>query len=275
VCGADVSLEHQGTPGHQFLCPGCGAGLRFRKGTDYSIFYFQLAPALAATVAYTVGIRGVALLVTTLFGMFPIFLVLFLLDRRLSPPADAVEPTGDFRDMLYGAHRAVDLSPASDLSRGNQAEEAISSPLPEDPRRPAEFAVREKDRRFGGLLLRGAAFVFALSLAWLPYHLSISELAGTKNGPSTFPVTVHIGDRTITFTNGSTNAWSCKTHLGAGQSYASNFALESQHTRELSYLDFGSGDTDFDVNAMRSAAREKISITCVEPSGRTHFWEFN
>jgi hypothetical protein len=100
-------------------------------------------------------------------------------------------------------------------------------------------------------------------------------LAGTKNGPSTFPVKVHIGDRTVAFTNGSTNAWSCKAHLGAGQSYAFNFALESQHTRELSYLDFGSGDTDFDVNALRSAAREKISITCVEPSGRTHFWEFN
>jgi hypothetical protein len=44
---------------------------------------------------------------------------------------------------------------------------------------------------------------------------------------------------------------------------------------ELSYLDFGSGDTDFNVNALRSAAREKISITCAEPSGGTHFWEFN
>jgi len=78
----------------------------------------------------------------------------------------------------------------------------------------------------------------------------------------------------IAFTNGSTEAWSCKAALGFRKEYTSTFSIDPQQTGELSYLDFRGSDTQLEVAELRDAARGKITIECAEPSGTTYFWQF-
>ena len=140
------------------------------------------------------------------------------------------------------------------------------------------FKLGKERRTLEGVVLRGAVIILGLSMVWMaarPLIYRIApELGATKNGPPAFPVKVHIGKDTIAFTNGSTEAWSCKAELGFGEEYTSAFSIDPQQTRELSYLDFRGSDTRLEVAELRSAARGKITIDCAEPSGTTHFWQF-
>src|SRR5262249_20449745 len=112
---------------------------------------------------------------------------------------------------------------------------------------PGMFTVGKEERTLEGLVLRGAAIVLALSMAWMAARPLISriapELGATKNGPAAFPVKVHIGDEEVAFTNGSTEAWSCKAELGFGEAHASSFAIGAQQTHLVSYLEFRGSDT--------------------------------
>lgn len=102
-----------------------------------------------------------------------------------------------------------------------------------------------------------------------------SGTGATQNGPSTFPIKVHVGEDVISFTNASTEAWRCTAELGFSQGYTSTFSVEPRQTRELSYLNFRGSDHHIAADVLRDAARGKISIECAEPSGRSHFWQFD
>jgi hypothetical protein len=140
------------------------------------------------------------------------------------------------------------------------------------------FRLAKEHRTLEGVVLRGAAIILGLSMVWMAARPLVRrlapELGATKHGPAAFPVKVHLGDDTISFTNGSTESWSCSAILGLGTEYASAFSIDPQQTRELSYLDFRGSDNDVQVAALRDAADEKITIECTERSGRTHLWLF-
>jgi hypothetical protein len=127
-------------------------------------------------------------------------------------------------------------------------------------------------------VLFAAAIVLGLYWLWtsatpLMYRL-FPELGATKTGPAAFPVSVHLGEDNIAFTNGATASWTCQVALGARTAYLSTFTLEPKQTRWLSYRGFRGTDAVVDVAVVRAAARRRIAVACREPSGITHFWQF-
>jgi hypothetical protein len=189
---------------------------------------------------------------------------------RLFPPD--VESTGDFRGVLYGTVVAEDASPSVRLPVGGDPASEQSTLTEGGSDRSGMFTVGREDRTLEGVVLRGAAIVLALSMVWMAARPLISriapELGATKNGPAAFPVKVHIGDDEVAFTNGSTEAWSCKAELGFSEEHASSFSVGAQQTRGVSYLEFRGSDTQVSMVELREAAREKITIECAEPCHR-------
>lgn len=272
-CGAAISWHH--ATGHvQFLCPECGHGLRLRN--NYFRVLYVLAAVVVSMVAYAAGMRGDSLFAIVVLGLWPTHFLLVFITMRLFPPD--VESTGDFRGILYGSIAPEDTSTAPEFPISPTP---MSQPTPQvgdglDQR--GIFRLGKEHRTLEGVVLRGAAIILGLSMVWMAARPLIRrfapELGATKTGPPAFPVRVYLGDDTISFTNGSTEAWSCIADLGFGEEYSSAFSIDPQQTRELLYLDFRGSDTHVLVAALRDAARDTITIDCTEPSGRTHFWQF-
>ncbi len=222
-----------------------------------------MAAVILAMVAYALGMRGDSLFATVVLGLWPTWLLLVFITMRLFPPD--VEYTGDVRGILYGVPPAVDDPGSAD------------QPADAPDHRPM-FSLDEEHRTLEGVVLRGAAIVLVLSFAWMAARPLIyrvfPEWGATKDGPPGFPVTVHIGADTISFTNGSDAAWSCEAELGRGVEHSSAFPVDPQQTRALSYLDFRGADFQALRRLGRAAARDRLTIGCVEPSGTSHFWPF-
>jgi hypothetical protein len=272
-CDAAISWHH--ATGHvQFQCPKCGHGLHLRN--NYFRVLYLFAFVVVTSVAYAAGARGDSLFAIVILGLWPTHFLLVFITMRLFPPD--VESTGDFRGILYGSVVAEDASPSVGLPVSADAMSEQSTLVAGGSDQPRVFTVGKEHRTLEGVALRGAAIVLALSMVWMaarPLIYRIApELGATKNGPAAFPVKVHIGDDEVAFTNGSTEAWSCKAELGFGEEHASIFSIGPQQTRELSYLEFRGSDTHVSLVELRDAAREKITIDCAESSGRTHFWQF-
>ncbi len=272
-CGAAISWRH--ATGHvQFLCPECGHGLQLRN--NYFRVLYLFAAVVVTMVAYAAGARGDALFAVAILGLWPTHVLLVFITMRLFPPD--VESTGDFRGILYGSTGPENASTASESPDSADGVSEPSTRVAESSSQHGMFKLGKEHRTLEGVVLRGAVIVLGLSIVWMAarplIHRLAPELGATKNGPPTFPVRVQLGDETIAFTNGSTEAWRCKAELGFGEEYASAFSIDPQQTRELSYLDFRGPDSHVQVAALRDAARGKITIDCTEPSGRTHFWQF-
>jgi hypothetical protein len=208
--------------------------------------------------------------------VWPTHFLLVFITMRLFPPD--VESTGDFRGILYGSVVAEDVSPPVRLPAVPDAASEQSTLIAGSSEQPGIFTVGKEDRTLEGVVLRGAAIVLALSMVWMaarPLIYRIApELGATKNGPAAFPIKVHIGDDEVTFTNGSTEAWSCKAELGFSEEHASSFSIRPKQARGVSYPEFRGSDAHVSMVELREAARQKITIECAEPSGRTHFWQF-
>jgi predicted RNA-binding Zn-ribbon protein involved in translation (DUF1610 family) len=271
-CGVAISW-HQATGHVQFLCPGCGHGLRLRD--NYFRVLYLFAAVVVTIIAYAAGMRGDSLFAVVVLGLWPTHLLLVFITIRLFPPD--VESTGDFRGILYGSITPEDASTAPEFPIRTTAIQPSTEAADGSDKR-GMFRLGKEHRTLEGVVLRGAAIILGLSMVWMAakplIHRLAPELGATMNGPPAFPVRVHLGDDTIAFTNGSTEAWSCKAELGFGEEYTSAFSVDPQQTRELLYLDFRGSDTHVQVAALREAARGKITIGCAEPSGRTHFWQF-
>lgn len=273
-CGAQIPWRRV-TAQLEFACAECGHGMRLRDG--YFRVLYILAMVVISLIAYAAGIRDEALFATAILGLWPTYFLLVFINMRLFPPD--VEPTGDFRGILYGINQRNDAFTASDPPAETSVVRDIPTraPADEDPRQM--FKTGRDHRSLEEIVIRGAVIVMAGWLVWtaarpLIYRIA-PELGATKSGPSVFPVTVHIGEETVDFTNGSTVPWICRAELGFGKEYLSTFSIEPQHTRELSYLDFRSSGAQVDPAVSRRAARGKITMACAEPSGITHFWQFD
>lgn len=271
-CGVAISWHH--ATGHaQFLCPGCGHGLRLRD--NYFRVLYLFAAVVVTMIAYAAGMRGDSLFAVVVLGLWPTHFLLVFITTRLFPPD--VESTGDFRGILYGSIAPEDASTAPEFPIRTTAIQPSTKAADGSDKR-GMFRLGKEHRTLEGVVLRGTAIILGLSMVWMAARPLIRrlapELGATMNGPPAFPVRVHLGDDTIAFTNGSTEAWSCKAELGFGEEYTFAFSVDPQQTRELLYLDFRGSDSHVQVAALREAARGKITIDCAEPSGRTHFWQF-
>ena len=272
-CGAAISWRH--ATGHvQFLCPECGHGLHLRN--NYFRVLYLFAAVVVTPVAYAAGLRGDSLFAVVVLGLLPAHFLLVFITMRLFPPD--VESTGDFRGILYGSIAPENVSTPSEFSTSPTAVSEASTQAADGSDRRGMFSLGQEHRTLEGIVLRSGAVVLGVSMVWMGaepgIHRLAPELGATKNGPSAFPVRVHLGDDTIAFTNGSTEAWTCKAELGFGDEYTSAFSIDPQQTRELSYLDFRGSNSHVQMAALRDAAREIITVDCTEPSGRTHFWQF-
>lgn len=233
----------------------------------------MLAALIVTLVAYASGVRGDSLFAVVFLALWPMHFLLVFITMRLFPPD--VECTGDFRGILYGVIPEDDA-----VTRPVPAPDGSGSPnqLAAASQNGSMFSHGKEPRTLEGVVLRGAAIILVLSCAWMAVRPLIyriaPELGATKSGPPGFPVTVHIGADSISFTNGSTAAWSCEAELGVGDEHSSAFPVDPQETRALSYVDFRGADSQVDAATLRDAARRKITIGCVEPSGTSHFWQF-
>jgi len=155
-------------------------------------------------------------------------------------------------------------------------EKQSADPEPHPDERPMFTAVSTR-RATEGVLL---GVVIALSALWLTWtvarpfvYRAFPEWGATKTGPSVFPFTAHIGDAGISFTNGSERIWVCTAELGfphVTRPYTAVFLLNPDETRLITYFVFRGSDPHTTDAMVRSAARDKGSLECVESSGRTH-----
>jgi hypothetical protein len=157
-------------------------------------------------------------------------------------------------------------------------QESDGEPRPLWDQRPM-FTTGSGRRSHEGVILGLLFLLMALWFVWMVAEPLIDrafpELWATKTGPEAFPVTVHLGDRGIAFTNGSASAWECTVEVGfphVTTSYIATFAVEPRQTREVPYLAFREGVPNTDDSMVRGAARGRGSIECSEPSGTTHTW---
>ncbi len=257
----------------QFACPTCGQALHLRN--NYFRVLILFAIIVAGLLSYAVGVRGDALLPVVFIAMWPMEFVLLFITLRLFPPD--VEATGDFRSILYGPSRLRETAApaADDVDTAAEQQASIDSAVAPPHR---IFTVGDERRSFEGVVLRGALILLTLAMAWIAgkplVHRLVPELGATKKGPAAFPMKIHIGDQAIAFTNESTETWSCEAELGFSRAHAFAFTLEPQQTRELSYVNFRGAETEMETDDLRAAAHGKVSISCAEPSGRMHFWQF-
>ena len=269
-CRAQISWRHVSLD-VPFSCPGCGCGLRL-----YAAYFRVLHLIALVTITltlYALGVRGDELLASAFLAVWPTRFLLVFVTVRLFPPD--VEATGDVRGILYPVN-PDDAHLASEPPVVAEGEASSQAPSSLGPGRM--FTSRVEHRTLEGLVLRGGAIVLGLRAVWTAgkplVHRVFPELGATMAGPRGFPVTLHISEDSLDFTNGAAEPWTCQVALGVRSASISTFSLEPKQTRALSYRGFRGTGTQVDMAVVRRAARDRIMIDCREPSGRTQFLRF-
>jgi hypothetical protein len=70
---------------------------------------YVVTVVVSGLIASAVGANGDAWLWTTILGMYPLLVVVHFLTMQLFPPD--VEPTGDYRSILYDGDRSRGQTP--------------------------------------------------------------------------------------------------------------------------------------------------------------------
>ena len=102
----------------------------------------------------------------------------------------------------------------------------------------------------------------------------LPEFGATRRGPAGFPMTVHIGQDALRFTNGSTEPWTCRAQLGFREKDLITFGVEPQKSHDVSYGELQALAGDVDVPFLRRAAREKIRLRVRRTVKRDPFQDF-
>lgn len=100
-CGARIHLLQWPT------CRACGNSVQLRP--SYRAAMLVVTFLLSGLIAFAVGATGDVWLWTTLLGAHPLGVVLYFLTWQLLPPD--IEPTGDYRSILYESGRSKDQEP--------------------------------------------------------------------------------------------------------------------------------------------------------------------
>jgi len=252
--------------GKAFLCPQCHHGLRVRGAYLRVLGMFSLLiPGLAG---YAIGMRGDALLAAILLGMFPTNLILTFITLLLFPPD--LELTGDYQGILYDTPQ-VDDERVPAVVTNETASKADVPPIISMPRR--------ERRTLEGVVIYAVVAVMIVWAAWSVVSPSVyrflPELNATRHGPSGFPVTVHIGQTDLAFTNRSTERWVCAAVLGRQQYTSPTFTVEAGATNRLPYTGFLDGTNQSGEAELSAFARDSIRLECTDASQRTHFLDLD
>ena len=105
-------------------------------------------------------------------------------------------------------------------------------------------------------------------------YRAFPNFGATRQGAPGFPLIIHIGMNALTFTNESGEEWTCTANLGYTSDHMSTFALEPEERHQIAYANFQKPGYTVDIDVLRSEARDKIAMVCVEPSGRTLSYDF-
>jgi hypothetical protein len=194
--------------------------------------------------------------------VIPIQTIVLLITLRLF--SVEFQATGDVRDILYPMH----------------SYDAAATPPAEVLRRPPVrirlwqlFDGINQPRSFEGYALQAGILLMAMFLTWmfvLPLLRSLFPgFDASRSGPRGFPVTVHIGPSILSFTNGSGALWTCRAELGP-ERLSGVFQVDAGKTIKVSFGRFDPNG-NVDESRIRRAAQERISLTCDEPSGISHY----
>lgn len=94
------------------------------------------------------------------------------------------------------------------------------------------------------------------------------EFDANRSGPKGFPVSLHIGESSFAFTNGSDVSWTCRAELGR-ERLAAAFQLNAGITTQIDFARFDRSGM-LDGSRIRSAAQDRIWLVCDQPSGISH-----
>jgi hypothetical protein len=255
-CGALMPLRRV-----PLFCPQCHHGLRFRNAYFRVLIIFSvLIPALAG---YAIGMRGDALLAAVFLGMLPTYFILAFITLLLFPPD--LEATGDYQDILYDTPGVDDT--ASPPVATNETASTTGVP-------PIIFRAGHERRTPEGVVIYAVFALVVLSAGWFLVSPSIyrvfPEFNATRRGPSGFPVTVHIGQTDLTFTNGSTERWVCDAVLGRQQYTSPTFTVEAGSTKRIPYASLLDSTNRSGEDDLPAFARDNIRLQCTDESQRTH-----
>jgi hypothetical protein len=252
VCGATFP---PGLLAGRQLCPACRAGLTPRR--RFALVMAFVVLVISGLIASGIGVPRAWLFIAVLLLSPPVQFIVMFVTVRLFPVE--LEPTGDFRGILYGDRDAV-IRGAPD----------VPAPSPD-----IRFDASRKPWTFEDVAM--GVFLAAILLGF--GYSSMSPLiarvfpwfGATRTGPEGFPVTVHIGHRLIAFTNGSAVSWTCNASLmRGGPAVSAAFLVEPGRTHGVFYSDFLEAHRLPDDD-LEEAAREGVTLECREPSGRRHF----
>jgi hypothetical protein len=261
----------------EFSCPACGCGLRLRR--RYFRALYTISYAIAVLIAYFLGFRDDALYAAGILSVLPVYFIVTTLNMRLFQPE--VEISGEFRGILHPGEPQDPSLPAEPIVLG----EAKSRTSTKDPSGHTVWArlraFSRPDTLEGWVIYLGFVSLLAynayLVAAPILYKL-LPEFNATKRGPSSFPATVHIGENTLEFSNGSTLTWRCSVFLGRYGSYSTSVDVNAGATRAVAYEDFLAGDDEHrgaDAETRQTAARQEVIAICTDSAGRSHSWTFN
>jgi hypothetical protein len=251
ACNARLSWRNsQG--GGRFLCAACKNTGRIRR--SYSLVVTAVGAVTAGLLAYALGARGDVLISSIFIGFYPTSLLIALISVQVFAPD--LEPTGEFRAILYGG-------------------DSVDNP-------PVVSDEEQRRLRVGRILMNGlAVFAFICLLtgaaALFRIERSIYNVVpglSSRSGPSAFPVTVRIEDDGLDFTNGSSGPWTCTSKIGIKEITSPTFALEAAQTRFVSYESFVDRAVPLSADDGYWKARERIIVQCLDDAGLTHFVVF-
>jgi hypothetical protein len=221
-----------------------------------------IAIILAGFAAYPLEFRGLSLITVFFLLWFPIRIVVMLISIWVFAPD--VEATGAFHAILYDEQIATTESspPVEAIAQGTDTTERI-------------FHLRPERTSLEGAAILLFFAVIALFAAWSfvePVVYNVwPGLTATRTGPKGFPMEVTIAQERLLFSNPTSERLSCRVELGDGDHYRSEFVVGRQATKPLAYGTFQYVGNGHAGDASPLLAREKITLTCDEESGLSHF----
>lgn len=246
------------------LCMVCGSGLRLPPAYVRSIKWLSIV--IAGMASFLAGCE-VDVQLGALLLWLPAAVVVAGVSLYLFPPE--LELTGSFDGGVIG-HLLLSpgASEANDLPQHEKTSETVRPSDADTFRalRAPQFDVMRPPRTLEGAgvaMLLAAIFLLGVYRAALPLLFRIApEYGATKHGPSSFPVTVHVGDDALRVTNRSTARWTCTAVLGSFASHEASADIAGGAFRDFLYSEF-TGDTRTD-SRVRAAARDFIKLDCLQ-----------
>jgi len=267
-CGTQISWRYAAS---EFSCPSCGCGLRLRH-RYFRLLYF-IGLGLAALAVRALGFEGGALFAGTVLAAWPMFVIVTMLNMRLFPPD--VEISGAFQGILHPGAPEDPLRPAEpvvfQIPASAQQLEAGSRVAHWLPSRPTTFE--------GWAMYIVVISVVVSNLYTLAEPAVYKVFPGfhaTRRGPRTFPVTLHIGPRSISIINESTKAWKCSLTVGSSSLRRDGVIVNAGARSDVTYDELLGGNVrHFDTEWLRAEAREQLKLACTDTSGVSRSWQFD